>query len=100
MVLETSSRDGFVTPGLTQIVVKAEDTRAGCARVHVVEVPDVRAIRRKLHLSQQEFAQKYRIPLPTLRNWEQGRRQPDAPAAAYLNAIARRPREISEALKL
>jgi len=69
-----------------------------CARVHVVEVPDVRAIRRKLHLSQQEFAQKYRIPLPTLRNWEQGRRQPDAPAAAYLHAIALRPREISEAL--
>jgi putative transcriptional regulator len=74
--------------------------RAGSARVHVVEVPDVRAIRRKLHLSQQEFAQKYRIPLPTLRNWEQGRRQPDAPAAAYLHAIAMRPREISEALKL
>src|SRR6202000_2585496 len=64
-------------------------------RVHVVEVPDVRAIRRKLHLSQQKFAQKYRIPLPTLRNWEQGRRQPDAPAAAYLHAIAMRPREIS-----
>jgi hypothetical protein len=37
--------------------------RASSARVHVVEVPDVRAIRRKLHLSQQEFAQKYRIPL-------------------------------------
>ena len=74
--------------------------RASSARVHVVEVPDVRTIRRKLHLSQQKFAQKYRIPLPTLRNWEQGRRQPDAPAAAYLHAIAMRPREISEALKL
>ena len=76
------------------------ESRASSARVHVIEVPDVRAIRRKLHLSQQEFAQKYRIPLPTLRNWEQGRRQPDAPAAAYLHVIARRPREISEALKL
>ena len=70
--------------------------RASCARVHVVEVPDVRAIRRKLHMSQQEFAQSYRIPLPTLRNWEQGRRQPDAPAASYLHVIAKRPREISE----
>ena len=74
--------------------------RASSARVHVIEVPDVRAIRRKLHMSQPEFAQSYRIPLPTLRNWEQGRRQPDAPAAAYLHAIAKRPREISEALKL
>jgi putative transcriptional regulator len=69
-------------------------------RVHAVEVPDVRAIRRKLRMSQTEFAEKYRIPLPTLKNWEQGRRQPDAPAAAYLHVIARRPNEISEALKL
>ena len=39
-----------------------------------------------------------RIPLSTLKNWEQGRRHPDAPAAAYLQAIDRRPREISSAL--
>ncbi len=52
--------------------------RASSARIHVIEVPDVRAIRCKLHLSQQEFAQKYRIPLPTLKNWEQGRRQSGA----------------------
>jgi putative transcriptional regulator len=77
----------------------AEGKRTG-TRIHVVEVPDVRAIRRKLRMSQTEFAKKYRIPLPTLKNWEQGRRQPDAPAAAYLHAIALRPREISEALEL
>jgi putative transcriptional regulator len=59
-------------------------------RVHVVEVPDVRAIRRQLRMSQQEFARVYRIPLATLKNWEQGRRHPDAPAAAYLRAIAER----------
>jgi putative transcriptional regulator len=45
-------------------------------RVHAVEVPDVRAIRRQLRMSQQEFARVYRIPLATLKNWEQGRRQP------------------------
>jgi putative transcriptional regulator len=67
-------------------------------RVHVVEVPDVRAIRRQLRMSQQEFARVYRIPLATLKNWEQGRRQPDAPAAAYLQVIAKRPREAREAL--
>ncbi len=69
-------------------------------RVHVVPVPNVRAIRQKLGMSQAEFAAKYRIPLPTLKNWEQGRRQPDAPASAYLQAIARRPNEISEALAI
>jgi putative transcriptional regulator len=67
-------------------------------RVHVVEVPDVRAIRRRLRMSQNEFARVYRIPLATLKNWEQGRRQPDAPAAAYLQVIANRPREAREAL--
>jgi hypothetical protein len=41
-------------------------------RVHVVAVLNVRAIRYKLHMSQSEFAAKYRIPLPTLKNWEQG----------------------------
>jgi putative transcriptional regulator len=67
-------------------------------RVNVVEVPDVRAIRRQLRMSQHEFARVYRIPLATLKNWEQGRRQTDAPAAAYLQVIAKRPREARDAL--
>jgi len=81
---------------LTDALAHARGEKSG-ARVHTVEVPDVRAIRRKLHMSQHEFAATYRIPLPTLKNWEQGRRHPDAPAAAYLVAIAARPREISSA---
>jgi putative transcriptional regulator len=71
---------------------------ASGVRVHTVEVPDVRAIRRKLKMSQLAFAETYRIPLPTLKNWEQGRRHPDAPAAAYLLAISRLPDEIGTAL--
>jgi putative transcriptional regulator len=49
-------------------------------------------------MSQQEFARVYRIPLATLKNWEQGRRQPDAPPAAYPQVIGKRPREVLEAL--
>jgi putative transcriptional regulator len=82
---------------LTEACEHAEGKRSE-DRVHVVDVPDVRAIRRQLRMSQQEFARVYRIPLPTLKNWEQGRRQPDAPAAAYLQVIAKRPREAREAL--
>jgi putative transcriptional regulator len=67
-------------------------------RVTKVEVPDVKAIRRSLRMSQHRFAAAYRIPLPTLKNWEQGRRHPDAPAAAFLLAIKRRPKEVMEAL--
>jgi putative transcriptional regulator len=73
--------------------------KKGAARAHIVEMPDVRAIRRRLHMSQQRFAETYRIPLPTLKNWEQGRRAPDAPAAAYLQAIARQPKVIKDALQ-
>jgi putative transcriptional regulator len=67
-------------------------------RVSKVEMPDVKAIRLSLRMSQHHFAAAYRIPLPTLKNWEQGRRLPDAPAAAYLLAIKRRPKEIMEAV--
>lgn len=89
------SRD--LVQGMKEAAEFAEGKKAG-ARVHVVEVPDVRAIRRQLHMSQQRFAETYRIPLPTLKNWEQGRRAPDAPAAAYLRAISREPVVIKEAL--
>lgn len=84
--------------GIQEAAAFMEGGKAG-SRVHVVEVPDVRAIRRQLHMSQQRFAETYRIPLPTLKNWEQGRRSPDAPAAAYLQAISRQPKAIEEALQ-
>jgi len=67
-------------------------------QIRTVPLPDVRAIRRKLNMSQQVFAETYRIPLPTLKNWEQGRRHPDAPAIAYLLTISRLPAEVSAAL--
>jgi len=82
---------------LTEAVAHGRGEKTGI-RVQTVEMPDVRAIRRKLRMSQEKFAVTYRIPLSTLKNWEQGRRHPDAPAAAYLQAISRRPHEIGEAL--
>lgn len=74
----------------------------GCgkvARVRTIEVPDVRAIREGLGLSQQAFASTYRIPLATLKGWEQGRRQPDATATAYLSVIAHLPAQARDALR-
>ena len=83
---------------LAEAVDHAEG-RATSARVHVVEVPDVKSLREQLRMSQQEFSRAYRIPLPTLKGWEQGRRQPDATAAAFLEVIARLPNETLAALK-
>ena len=53
--------------------------------------PQVKIIRRTLELTQEEFSTRYRIPLGTLRDWEQGRAEPDQPTRAYLMLIARDP---------
>jgi putative transcriptional regulator len=83
---------------LGQAAAHAKGRKPRGMRVTAVAMPNVKAIRRALRMSQHRFAMAYRIPLPTLKNWEQGRRHPDAPAAAYLLAIKRRPKEIMEAV--
>jgi len=55
--------------------------------------------RQGLGLSQQAFATAYKIPLATLKGWEQGRRQPDATASAYLSVIARLPDAARQVLR-
>ncbi|CAN1559545.1 COG2944 Predicted transcriptional regulator [Caulobacteraceae bacterium] len=86
-----------LTTSLQQALDHARGKKIG-VREHVIEVPDVRAIREGLHLSQTEFASTYHIPLATLKGWEQGRRQPDSTAAAYLNVIAKIPAAARDAL--
>ena len=55
-------------------------------------------MRRALHLTQEEFAARFRIPLGTLRDWEQGKTEPDQAARAYLTVIARNPKAVTDAL--
>ena len=62
--------------------------------------PQAKIIRRALELTQEEFAARYHIPLGTLRDWEQGRAEPDQPARAYLTVIARDPNRIQRMLNL
>ncbi len=84
--------------GMQQAAKHARGKKVRGMRITKVEIPDVKAIRLALRMSQNRFSAAYRIPLPTLKNWEQGRRHPDAPAAAYLLAIKRRPKEVMEAV--
>ncbi len=62
-------------------------------------VPRAKTLRRALGLTQEEFAARYQIPLGTLRDWEQGRAEPDQPARAYLKAIAGNPEAVRCALQ-
>ena len=75
--------DPDVAPLLSEARLTAE-------RVHFV--------RRRLKLTQAGFAGRFAIPLGTLRDWEQGRRQPDAPALALLRIIERDPEAAARAL--
>src|SRR4249920_3721343 len=60
--------------------------------------PQVSVIRRALKLSQEQFATTFHIPIGTIRDWEQGRYEPDAAARAYLRVIAREPSTVRRAL--
>jgi putative transcriptional regulator len=52
---------------------------------------DVKAIRKSVKMSQAEFSRAYGISKRALQEWEQGGRQPDSAARAYLTVIAREP---------
>lgn len=71
-------------------------------RVRTILVPpriDVRAIRDKLGMTQEQFAREFGFSVNTLRHWEQGKRQPEGPTRAYLLVIDRAPKAVQKALK-
>jgi putative transcriptional regulator len=62
-------------------------------------VSRVKTLRRAIQLTQEEFASRFHIPLGTLRDWEQGRCEPDQTAQAYLKVIANDPKAVERALQ-
>jgi putative transcriptional regulator len=67
-------------------------------RVHVPSDVDVKSLRRRLGLSQEEFAQRYSFTCARVRDWEQGRSKPDGAVRAYLIVIDREPEAVARAL--
>jgi putative transcriptional regulator len=72
-------------------------TEAQLARMK--PIPQVKLLRVRLHLTQDQFSKRYGIPLTTLRDWEQGRSQPDQAVRSYLKVIANDPDGVRRALK-
>jgi putative transcriptional regulator len=68
------------------------------SRKFYIEEPDAKEIRKKLHLTQNQFASLMNISIHTLRNWEQGRRQPEGPAKVLLNVANNHPNILIEML--
>lgn len=68
------------------------------ARIHVPADIDVGAIRRKLKLSQDDFASQFGFTLNQIRDWEQGRSRPVGGVRAYLLIIGRSPESVRQLL--
>ena len=66
--------------------------------VHVPNDVDVKAIRRKLNLSQPKFAATFGFSVGRIRDWEQGRFPVDAPSRMFLTVIDREPEAVMRAL--
>ena len=87
--------------GLEQALAFAEGTADESK--YVVHIPpeiDVKAIRGRLGLTQQEFATRFGFSVNTVRHWEQGRRVPEGPTRAYLLVIDREPQAVQKALRI
>ncbi|GHV74871.1 transcriptional regulator [Spirochaetia bacterium] len=69
------------------VAISKGELSAGTYLIHIPEKVDVKAIRQQMGLSQSSFANRFGLSLYTLRNWEQGKRQPDPAARAYLKVI-------------
>lgn len=72
-------------------------TEAQLARAR--RAPAVGALRRKMNLTQEEFAVRFHLPLGTVRDWEQGAHRPDKAAQVLLTLIAKDPDAVARALE-
>lgn len=89
-------------PMFEELVASLEEARAvhrserKAARITRMATVDVAAVRRRMGMTQQRFAAMMRVPLGTLRNWEQGRRQPDGPSALLMMIAALYPEVVTQ----
>jgi putative transcriptional regulator len=75
------------------------DGKPAPVRVTTSEPAEARAIRKAVGGTQAEFAQRFGIPIDTLRKWEQGKRQPDAVGRSYLRLIAKNPQFVEDSVR-
>jgi putative transcriptional regulator len=69
------------------------------SRVFKYRPVDIKRIRSRLHVSQNQFALMIGVSKSTLQNWEQGRREPEGPAKALLRVVDKKPEAVLEALQ-
>ncbi|MER2472412.1 helix-turn-helix domain-containing protein [Photorhabdus laumondii] len=88
-----------LTESITQMNEIINGERAASRETHV-EAVKVKNIRQATGLTQTGFAKLISVNVGTLRNWEQGRREPTGPAKALLKAIEKDPVHVLKALSM
>ncbi|BDC48504.1 transcriptional regulator [Bryobacterales bacterium F-183] len=101
---KTSKKQATVGQDIIASVQEAiawAEGKSSDARATQVEVPlvDVRSLRRKLRLSQSQFALRFGFAAASVKNWEQGRTRPEGPARVLLAVIAKHPEAVEDALR-
>lgn len=86
-----------IARGLTQAIAHQKGKLRG-VRTHTPAEVVAQALRRKIGLTQEEFASKFAISLGTLRHWERGDRNPRGPALVLLRVIEKEDRAVLRAL--
>ena len=82
-----------IQAGLTEAVEHARGSQAG-VEVYHPEPVDVTALRRRVGMTQEQFAAGFGVSVATLRHWERGDRKPQGPALVLLNLIDRQPKTV------
>lgn len=86
-----------IKQGLTEAVAHAKGKKVA-ARVYQPATVDVASLRKRLDLTQEQFAARFGFSVATLRHWERGDRNPQGPALVLLNIIDRDPKAVMRAL--
>ena len=89
-----------ILQGLDETLAYVEGNPPQGVKVSTIDRINPSEIRKKLNMSQNQFARAFCIPVGTLRNWEQGRRQIDCTSAAYLRTISQFPQEVQMAQRI
>lgn len=86
-----------IQKGLKEAITHAKGNNHGVV-LHRPKPVDVKAVRAKTGMTQEQFAARFGFSAATLRHWERGDRNPRGPALVLLNVIARNPQAVIDAL--
>ena len=78
-------------------VLRGDKSKGRAHKVRMKDI-DVKAIRTRLHMTQEVFSETFAVPVSTLKKWETNNRVPEGPTKAYLMVIGKNPKAVRSAL--